>query len=104
MPIFQSPPAKRTLICQNFFMWKSAIFHSIKPPFDAEVAKKFLNGIYLLCCPVLLPQITGVLNPEVPDTTNESVQTPPLASAVEDGPAVWKVSKSRRTEQTVDAH
>ena len=45
MPIFQSPPAKRTLICQNFFLWKSAIFHSIKPPFDGEVAKKFLNGI-----------------------------------------------------------
>ena len=48
MPIFQSPPAKRTLICQNIFLWKSAIFHSIKPPFDAEVAEKFLNGIYYL--------------------------------------------------------
>ena len=58
----------------------------------------------LLCCPALLPQITGLLNPEVPDTTNESVQTPPLTSALEDGPAVWKVSKSRRTAQTVDAH
>ena len=42
----------------------------------------------LLCCPALLPQITGVLNPEVPDTTKESVQTPPLTSAEEDGPAV----------------
>ena len=29
-----------------FFLWKSAIFHSIKPPFDAKVAEKFLNGIY----------------------------------------------------------
>ena len=38
--IFQSPPAKRTLICQKNFLWKSAIFHSIKLPFDAEVAKK----------------------------------------------------------------
>ena len=30
----------------NFFEWKSANFHSIKPRFDAEVAEKFLNGIY----------------------------------------------------------
>ena len=43
MPIFQSPPAKRTLICQNNFFMKKC--YSIKPPFDAEVAKKFLNGI-----------------------------------------------------------
>ena len=27
-------------------LMKSATFHSIKPPFDAEVAEKFLNGIY----------------------------------------------------------
>ena len=33
--------------CQLASTSKSAIFHSIKPPFDAEVAKKFLNGIYL---------------------------------------------------------
>ena len=70
----------------------------------ASTFKKQYSITNLLCCPALLPQITGVLNPEVPDTTNESVQTPPLASAVEDGPAVWKVSKSRRTAQTVDAH
>ena len=25
--------------------WKSAIFYSIKLPFDAEVAEKILNGI-----------------------------------------------------------
>ena len=31
---------------KKIFLWKSAIFHSIKPPFDAEVAEKFLNGIY----------------------------------------------------------
>ena len=43
--MFQSPPAKRMLICQKIFLWKSANFHSIKPPFDAEVAKKFFNGI-----------------------------------------------------------
>ena len=43
--IFQSPPAKHTLICQKNFFMKSAILHSIKLPFDAEVAKKFLNGV-----------------------------------------------------------
>ena len=26
-------------------LWKSAILHSIKSPFDAEVSEKFLNGI-----------------------------------------------------------
>ena len=31
-----------------FFLWKSVIFHSIKLPFDAEVAEKILNGIYYL--------------------------------------------------------
>ena len=30
------------------YIWKSAIYHSIKLPFDAEVAKKFLNVIYYL--------------------------------------------------------
>ena len=42
MPIFQSTPAKRTLICQKKILYKKLI----KPPFDAEVAEKFLNGIY----------------------------------------------------------
>ena len=50
--IFQSPPAKRTLICQKKFLWKSAIFHSIKLPFDAEVAEKILNGIYCWMAPL----------------------------------------------------
>jgi hypothetical protein len=27
-------------------LWKTAIFHSSKLPFDAEVAEKFLKGIY----------------------------------------------------------
>ena len=31
---------------KKIFLWKSAIFHSIKLPFDAEVAEKFLNVIY----------------------------------------------------------
>ena len=29
----------------DFFLWKSAIYHSIKLPFDAEVAEKILNVI-----------------------------------------------------------
>ena len=29
------------------FLWKSAIFHSIKLPFDSEVDEKFLNVIYV---------------------------------------------------------
>ena len=45
MAIFQSPPTKRMLICQKLFLWKSAIFHSIKLPFDAE---KFLKVIYTI--------------------------------------------------------
>ena len=32
----------------NFFLWKSAIYHSIKLPFDAEVAEKILNFIYFI--------------------------------------------------------
>ena len=44
MPNYQSPTAKRMLIYKKK-LWKSAIFHSIKLPFDAEVAEKFLNGI-----------------------------------------------------------
>ena len=34
------------LIYQKIFLWKSAIFYSIKLPFDAEVAEKILNVIY----------------------------------------------------------
>ena len=48
MPFFQSPTAKHTLIYQIFFLWRSAIYHSIMLPFDAEVAEKFLIGMYLL--------------------------------------------------------
>ena len=32
----------------KIFLWKSAIYHSIKLPFDAKVAEKFLNVICLL--------------------------------------------------------
>ena len=55
MPIFQSPPAKPTLICPK--NWKSAIFHSIKPPFDTEVAEKFLNGIYYILPPLFVKSV-----------------------------------------------
>ena len=53
MLIFRSLDLERMLIWQNFFLWKSAIFHSIKLPFDAEVAKKFLNVIYIYICNIL---------------------------------------------------
>ena len=45
--IFQSPDLERMLIYQKTFLWESAIYHSMKLPLDAEVAEKFLNGIYL---------------------------------------------------------
>ena len=59
---------------------------------------------FLLCWPALLPQMTGLLSPEVPETTKESTQRPPVASSVPDGPTVVKDSKSKRTEQTRSAH
>ena len=34
------------LIFQVLDLWKSAIYHTIKLPFDAEVAEKFLHVIY----------------------------------------------------------
>ena len=40
----------RTLICQRPFEKESAYFHSINPGFDAEVAEKFLNGVYSTVC------------------------------------------------------
>ena len=46
MPIFQSPPAKFMLICQKKVFMKKCYFPLNLPPFDAEVAEKFLNGIY----------------------------------------------------------
>ena len=45
---FRSLDLERVLIYQKNFLWKSAIFHSIKLPFDAEVAEKILNVIYYL--------------------------------------------------------
>ena len=56
------------------------------------------------CMPVFLPQIVGVVIPEVPVTTNESVHSPPLVSVVAEGPAMVMVSKSRRMAQTASEH
>ena len=47
LAIFRSLDLERVMISQNIFLWKSAIVHSIKLPFDAEVAKKNLK-CYLL--------------------------------------------------------
>ena len=41
--IFQSLDLERMLTWQKIVLWKSAIFHSIKLPFDSEVDEKFLN-------------------------------------------------------------
>ena len=46
MLIFWSLDLERMLIWQKKILWKSAIYHSIKLPFDAEVAKKILNVVY----------------------------------------------------------
>ena len=46
--IFRSLNLERTLIYQNFFLWKSVFFHPIKLPFDAKAAEKFLKVIYCL--------------------------------------------------------
>ena len=43
--IFQLLDLEQMLIWQ-FFLWKIAIFHPIKLPFDAEAAEKFLKVIY----------------------------------------------------------
>ena len=49
MLIFWSLDLERMLIWQKNFLWKSAIYHSIKLPFDAQAAEKILNVIYYLC-------------------------------------------------------
>ena len=43
---------ERTLTYQKPFLWKSAIYHTIIFPFDAEVAEKFLNGMYVIQIPL----------------------------------------------------
>ena len=43
MLIFWSLHLERMLIWQKIFLWKSAIFHSINLPFDAQVAEKILT-------------------------------------------------------------
>ena len=45
MPIFRSLDLEWMLIYQKIVQWKIAIYLSIKLPFDAKVATKFLNII-----------------------------------------------------------
>ena len=45
MPIFRLLDLERMLIYQEFFLWKSAILHSIKLPFDVQAAGKILHVI-----------------------------------------------------------
>ena len=45
---FQSLDLEHTLIYQKKIRWKSVIYHSIKLPFDVEVAKKILLKWYLI--------------------------------------------------------
>ena len=45
MPIFRSIDLERMLTYQEFFLWKSAIIHSINLPFDVQAAEKILNVI-----------------------------------------------------------
>ena len=47
--IFRLLDLERRLIWQKKNLWKSAIFHSINLPFDAQAAEKILNVIYLVC-------------------------------------------------------
>ena len=51
MLIFRSLDLERMSIWQIYYLWKSAIYHSIKLPFDVEVAVKILNVIYCSCRP-----------------------------------------------------
>ena len=60
--IFWSLDFERKLIWQIFFLWKNAIFHTIKLPFDAEIDEKFLNVIYyILTKYVVFYSITNLL-------------------------------------------
>ena len=45
MLIFRSLDLERMLIYQKIFLWKSAIFHLIKLPFDVQAAEKILHVI-----------------------------------------------------------
>ena len=48
MPIFRSLDLERMLIYQEIFLWKSAILHSIKLPFDVQAAEKNLTYYLVL--------------------------------------------------------
>ena len=54
-------------------LWESAIFHSIKLPFDAEVDEKFLNVIYSIRSLVCM-YLKHSLNLFFPDRTNSFLE------------------------------
>ena len=64
--IFQSLDLKRTLIYQIFFNEK-VLFHSIKLPFDAEVAEKNLKCYLLLKLSLVLKKSAKYLFPNFPN-------------------------------------
>ena len=45
MPFFRSLDLERMLIYQEFLLWKIAIIHLIKLPFDVQGAEKILHVI-----------------------------------------------------------
>ena len=45
MPIFRSIDLEWMLTYQEIFLWKNAIIHSVKLPFDVQAAEKILNVI-----------------------------------------------------------
>ena len=53
MPIFRSLDLERMLIYQKICFMKSAIFHSIKLPFDVQAAEKILYVIYYSACDLI---------------------------------------------------
>ena len=83
--------------------WSGSHVHidcKIQQETSTPAKQKWLKIGHLPCWPVFMPQMTGEVRPLVPETTKESTQRPPVASPVSVGPAVVKVSKSKRTAQT----
>ena len=58
MAIFRSLDLERMLIYQKNFLWKSAILHSIKLPFDVQAAEKS----YMLSSKYSVFIVIGVYN------------------------------------------
>ena len=61
----------------------------------------YIQWIYLLCCPLLAPQITGILWPvPSPDIVNSSWQSKPVSSIVVAPASRLNDSKSSRKLHT----